>query len=598
MALLDNVKFSEDVKALRIDELPILAEEIRQRIISVAYENGGHLSSNLGVVDVIVALHYVFDFPKDKLIFDVGHQCYAHKILSGRNKSFDTIRKESGLSGFPSIFESEYDAFCAGHAGNSISACLGYCTARDLKKEDYYVVDLVGDASFFNGENLEALSSSDKKPNKMIVILNDNGMSISKNNNGLYKFISLCTTRKTYSRMMRFANKAVGNNFVGRALKRIKKAVKVGINHTTAAESLGFKYVGIFDGHDIKELVKVFRSIKNADKAVVLHLKTVKGKGVKDAENNPSFYHGVSSHLQGGFSSFSSVVGKTLNEIAEENKDIVAVCAGMKDGTGLSEFAEKNPSRFFDVGIAEEHAVTYSAGLAVGGLRPIVCVYSTFLQRSYDQIMQDVCLQNLPVIFLVDRAGAVGADGATHQGLFDITYLRSLPNMSVFAPKDTVELKDIVNYCLKLGTPCAIRYPNGNNPEFDDHVSVFEHPWEIYGKGDEENVIYAVGPRMLRLALQVAKSTDKSVCVVNARVVKPIYKSIIDVFSDRNTLVLEENVLSGGFGSSVLEYLSENGYSTRCKVFAFPDKFVAHSSAERQIEDAGITTTNIIKNLI
>ena len=595
MGLLDNIKSSADVKKLSIGELPILAEEIRQRIISVVDNNGGHLSSNLGSVDLIVALHYVFDFPNDKLIFDVGHQCYAHKILTGRNDRFESIRKTDGLSGFPNIFESEYDAFCSGHAGNSISASLGYCVARDVKKEDYYVIDLVGDASFFNGENLEALISSDKKPQKLLIILNDNGMSISKNNNGLYKFISVYTTKKTYGRLMNFASKTIGNSFIGRGLRKIKTFIKVALNQTTAAESLGFKYVGIFDGHKIKELVRILNNVKNADKAVVLHLKTKKGKGNAEAENNPSYYHGVSKHLKTGNSTFSSAVSDVLGIVADKNDKITAICAGMKDGTGLKCFAEKYPNRFYDVGIAEEHAVTFAAGQAIGGLRPIVFVYSTFLQRSYDQIMQDVCLQKLPVIFMIDRAGAVGADGATHQGLFDISYLRTIPNMNVFAPKDVVELEDVLNYCIELSTPCAIRYPNGNNPNFEKHTSIKQNLWEVDGEGD--NVILAVGPRTLRLANEVKERTDKSVCIVNARSIKPLDKSIIDSFCGKNIVVLEENVLAGGFGSSILEYLSQNKINATCTIVGFPDEFIAHASVEEQLAVANLKTAEILKLL-
>ncbi len=593
MALLDKIKSSADVKNLKIEQLPTLAEEIRQRIISVVDKNGGHLASNLGAVDIIVALHYVFDFPTDKLLFDVGHQSYAHKIICGRNDRFDTIRKKDGLSGFPNPSESDCDPFIAGHAGNSISASIGYCSARDLQSLDYFVINMVGDASFFNGENLEALSFSDKKPKKMITILNDNGMSISKNNNGLYKLISLYTTKKSYGKFMRFADRAVGKNFIGRALKRFKTFIKVGLNHTTAAEALGFKYVGIFDGHNIKELVNIFRRVKNADKAVLLHVKTIKGKGVTDAEDNPSYYHGVSSHLRTGQSTFSSAVSDIICKFAANNDKITAICAGMKDGTGLNGFADKYPERFFDVGIAEEHAVTYAAGQASGGLKPIVCMYSTFLQRAYDQIMHDVCLQKLPVIFMVDRAGAVGPDGATHQGLFDISYLRTLPNMSVFAPKDVVELENVLDYCIKLETPCAIRYPNGINGEFDTHTDISDCLWEIDGEG--ENVILAVGPRALRLAYKVKNASEKSVCVINARCIKPLYKSIFDSFEGKNVIIVEENVSIGGFGSHVLEAL--NQYKIRCEVTckAFPDEFIPHSTVDEQLEQAGITENELLK---
>ncbi len=595
MGLLDTVKTSADVKKLKIEQLPILAEEIRQRIISVVETNGGHLSSNLGAVEAIIALHYVFDFPKDKLIFDVGHQSYAHKILSGRNDTFTTIRKKDGLSGFPNVFESEYDAFCVGHAGNSISASLGYCAARDTLGQDYSVIDFVGDASFFNGENLEALISSDNKPKKMLIILNDNGMSISKNNNGLYRLISTYTTKKSYRRLKRIAQKAVGWNFIGRALKKLKDFIKVSLNHKTAAESLGFKYLGVYDGHNIKGLIKILTNVKDSCETVLLHLKTVKGKGVADAEQNPSYYHGVGSNLKSGVSTFSSAISGVLQNAVDKGEPITAICAGMKDGTGLVDFADKNPRRFYDVGIAEEHAVTFAAGQAIGGLKPIVCIYSTFLQRAYDQIMQDVCLQNLPVIFMIDRAGAVGADGATHQGLFDLSYLRNMPNMSVFAPKDTLELENVFNYCLKLGTPCAIRYPNGINAEFETHTDINESLWETFGEG--ENVILAVGPRMLRLAFDVQKEYDGKVQVVNARCIKPLYKSIIDSFSGKNVIVLEENVKSGGFGSFIAETLSENKIVCNLTIKGFGDKFISHASVVEQLESVGLTKSEIVKLL-
>ena len=415
--LLDNVKTPADVKKLNIKELQTLADEIRERIIGVVNKNGGHLASNLGVAEIIVALYYCFDFPKDKLIFDVGHQCYAHKILSDRNDRFDTIRRENGLSGFPDPSESVYDAFAAGHAGNSISACLGYCSARDTLKEDYYVIDVVGDASLFNGENLEAATANEKKPKKFIIILNDNGMSISKNNNALYKIMSSVTTKKTYGRFMDFFSRTIGNCFIGKGLKGFKRWIKRSINGLSVIDSLGFKYVGIFNGNKMSELVRILNNVKNSDRGVILHLKTVKGKGLADAENHAEIYHGVGENLKVNECTFSDAVGKILTEAALKDDKITAICAAMKDGTGLKPFAEAFPERFYDAGIAEEYAVTFAAGQAKGGLKPVVCIYSTFLQRAYDQIMQDVCIQNLPVIFMVDRAGVVGNDGVTHQVL-------------------------------------------------------------------------------------------------------------------------------------------------------------------------------------
>lgn len=594
--ILDTLKTPSDVKKLSVKELETLSEEIRARIIDVVRQNGGHLASNLGVVDLTVALYYCFDFPDDKLIFDVGHQCYAHKILSGRNDRFDTIRQEGGISGFPDVSESEYDAFCAGHAGNSISASLGYCAARDSLNRDYYVVDVVGDASVFNGENLEAITSSEKKPKKFIVILNDNGMSISANNNGLYKIMSDVTTKRSYGKVMDFFSRTIGNSFIGRGLKRFKRVVKRSLSGLSVIDSLGFKYVGVYNGHKMSELVKILRKVKNSDKGVLLHIKTTKGKGLADAENNAEVYHGVGRNLKTSENAFSSGVGKILTDAVEKDKRITAICAGMRDGTGLSEFAKNYPRNFYDVGIAEEHAVTFAAGQAMGGLKPVVCVYSTFLQRGFDQIMQDVCLQNLPVIFMVDRAGAVGNDGATHQGLYDLTYLRSLPNMSVFAAKDVEELEDIFKYCLSLDAPCAIRYPNGTGDEDEIHVPIEKSLWE-HDETVEEKVVLCVGMRTIRIARKAAEISGKPVSIVNCRSVKPLDKEYLSKLTGKNVITIEENVISGGFGSAVAEYFAENNVKCDLKIFAFPDKFVRHSSVSRQLESAGITAENVAKEL-
>ncbi|MBR1867925.1 MAG: 1-deoxy-D-xylulose-5-phosphate synthase [Clostridia bacterium] len=595
MSFLERIKSPVDVKALSVDELDALAGEIRGRIIEVIEKNGGHLSSNLGAVDVIVALCYTFDFPIDKLLFDVGHQSYAYKILTGRNDEFDNIRKFGGISGFQSIAESEYDAFGAGHAGNSLSAALGICAARDLSGENYNVIDFVGDASFFNGENLEALSSDVLKPKKLIVILNDNGMSISKNDNALYKFFSNITTKKSYGKFMFAAEKTLGKTFVGKLLKKFKKFVKFNINKTSVVEALGFKYVGIYDGHNIKELVRVFKNIKDNDKAVLLHLKTVKGKGMSAAESEAEYFHGVGKNLTVSQNTFSQKAGNILLSLAEKDKKIVAVCAGMKDGTGLKGFAEKYPDRFFDVGIAEEHAVTFAAGMARGGLRPVVCVYSTFLQRSYDQIMEDVCLQDLPVIFLVDRAGAVGQDGSTHQGVFDISYLRHLPNMSVFAPKDEDELEMIVKYCVSKNSPCAIRYPNGKHEKFPFASDMGERLWEGRFEG-EENVVLAVGPKPLKIALKAAEG-ERNICVVNSRSIKPLDEEFLLSVKDKRIITIEDNVVKGGFGSSVLEFYSEKGIAADVKVVGFPDEFIKCGNKEEQFTVADITVERLKREL-
>lgn len=595
--LLDTVKTPADVKKLNIKQLEALADEIRNRVVEVVGKNGGHLASNLGVAELIVALYYSFDFPNDKLIFDVGHQCYAHKILSGRNEMFDTLRQENGLNGFPDISESEFDAFGAGHAGSSLSACLGYCAARDATGEDYYVIDVVGDASLFNGENLEAITSSDVKPKKFIVIINDNGMSISKNNNGLYKIMSTVTTRKTYGKVMDFFSRTIGESFIGKGLKKFKNWIKRSLNGLSVIDSLGFKYVGIFNGNKMSELIRILKNVKNSDRGVLLHLKTVKGKGLADAEKHAEIYHGVGKNFKSSKCTFSDSVGKLLIEEAGKDPKLTAICAGMKDGTGLKDFAAAYPDRFFDVGIAEEHAVTFAAGQAIGGLKPVVCIYSTFLQRSYDQIMQDVCIQNLPVIFMIDRAGAVGNDGATHQGLFDISYLRMLPNMKIFSPKDTVELKIIFDYCKKLSSPCAIRYPNGLNCDFEKHLPLESSLWEYYGD-KENNIVLCVGARALTVAEKAKNLTDKKFTIVNCRSVKPLDEKFLSALGGKNVITLEENVLSGGFGSSVAEFFASKNINAKLHIIAFPDKFVRHAETARQLETAGLTAENIVYNLI
>ena len=595
--MLENIKTPSDVKNLSVPELEELASDVRKRIIEAVDANGGHLSSNLGAVDLTVALYRVFDFPTDKLIFDVGHQCYAHKILSGRGEDIANVRQDGGASGFPIPSESVYDPFGAGHAGNSVSACLGYCAARDAKGQDYTVIDVVGDASLFNGENLEALSASEIKPKKLIIILNDNGMSISRNNNGMYKFFSKMRTRKTYGKFMNFANRTIGKSFIGKWLKRVKRSIKVSINNVTAIEALGFKYVGIFDGNDIKEVVKILENLKYSDKAVLLHLRTKKGKGMTEAENDAESYHGVGKNFDTGAGSFSTAVGEVLCNAAAENPEITAICAGMKEGTGLRDFADRFPNRFFDVGIAEEHAVTFAAGQAAGGLKPVVCVYSTFLQRAYDQIMQDVCIQRLPVIFMLDRAGAVGHDGVTHQGLFDLSYLTSMPEMTVLAPKDTVELKSAFEYALSLNAPCAIRYPNGKHADFGNHSSFgYDDLWEVDGDV-EQNLVLAVGPRALKIAYDAKTATDKKFTVVNARSVKPLDEKFLMSLVGKNIITIEENVLSGGFGSAVNTFLIRNEIDCKVSNIAFGDEYVAHASVEKQLNSAGLTVENLVKKL-
>lgn len=592
MELLDKIKTPTDLKALSVKELGELCREIRDLIIKVSMDNGGHLAPSLGVVETIVALYYVFDFPKDKIIFDVGHQAYAHKILSERRELFNTIRKEGGLSGFPNIFESDYDAFSVGHAGTSISAALGYCAARDRLKEKYYVIALVGDASFVNGENLEALFSSDKKPSKLLIILNDNGMSISKNNNGLYQVLTKISTRKNYSRFMKLMDKIFGWNFIGRFLKSVKAAFKRSLDSYGMLDNLGLKYVGAFDGHNIKLLIKLFNNFKESPRGTLMHLKTKKGKGYEPAEEYAEKYHGISKNGEASENSFSASVGGIMNEVFKADEKTVALTAGMALGTGLSGVDSAFADRITDVGISEEFCVTYAAGLAKAGLKPIVFMYSTFLQRAYDQIVCDVCLQKLPVIFMIDRAGFVGSDGVTHQGLYDLSYLSHIPNLRIFAPKDAAELKIILDFARTLNAPVAIRYPNGKNKDFGIIGDIDDkHLWQVIKDGKKNKVALCVGPRMIRLAQKAFE--NKPVTIVNARSVKPLDEIYLESIKKAKIITLEENSAIGGFGSAVLSYYASKGISAEVTVFGAEDEFVEHASADNQIEKHGIKISKI-----
>lgn len=596
MSVLERVNSTAELKQLNISELNDLAKEIREKIIETASKNGGHLASNLGVVELTIAVHYVFDLPTDKLVFDVGHQCYTHKLLSGRKNEFSTIRTENGVSGFPDREESEYDVFTTGHAGSSLAQGLGLCSARDKAGENYSVVVVVGDGSFANGLNLESLTVTDKKPNNFIVILNDNGMSIAKNNNGFYKFISKSTTKRGYLKLKRGVKKVFRNSIVTRFLKKCRGAIKRLLNKNYYLESFGFKFVGNTDGNDLEELISILTKIKTVskNKAVFLHLNTTKGMGLTDAEEKAEDFHGVGKNLSVGSGDFAHALGEKLCSVIENNDKVIAITAGMACGTGLKPVREKHPENFVDVGIAEEYAVTFASGLSAGGMRPIVAIYSTFLQRSYDQILHDVCLNNLPVIFCVDRAGFVGSDGKTHQGLFDLSYLLHLPNLTVLAPATTCELGKAIDYALTLNNPVVIRYPNGKHQtaEFGEG----ELPkWNIAYNGGEDTAILAVGPRMNALAVETVKKYSLSATVYNARCVKPLDEEVLNKISKKKIITLEENALIGGFGSFVSGYYKEHGLTANIISLGVDDKFVSQGSVETQLEDCGLEVENLKK---
>lgn len=591
MNILDGIKNSSDVKRLSLKEKTELAGEIRDKILKTCSENGGHLSSNLGIVETTLALYSVFDFPKDKIIFDVGHQCYAHKMLSGRNAGFSAIRTDGGISGFPDREESEYDCFGAGHAGTSIAAGLGFCEARDALGEDFYVVDVVGDGAFVNGLNLEALTASQKKPKKLIVILNDNGMSISKNRNGIYTFLSKKSTKKGYLKSKSALKRVFGESFVTRFLRKVRGFIKRIFNGVNVLEQFGFKYVGVVNGNDLKSLTEILEGVKNVakDKAVFLHIKTVKGKGVKRAEERADLYHGVGKSLSCGGGEFSAAVGQTLNEIIEKDPRVIALTAGMKDGTGLAAVEKAHPDNFIDVGIAEEFAVTFAAGMAAGGLKPVVCVYSTFLQRAYDEILHDVCIQKLPVVFCIDRAGLVGADGKTHQGVFDLSFLSHLPGMTILAPSCVNDLKAALKYAFSLGSPVAIRYPKESSAKEREVAPYEETLWERIKTGEKYNIL-AVGPDMLALAEEFAKNHDGA-GVISARTVKPLDEKTLAEISELPIIAIEENSVIGGFGDAVRRAVSRlfgGKPKNRIITLGVKDAFTRHGSAERQREENGL----------
>ena len=588
MRVLDKINTISDIKNLSVKELETLCCEIRENILSVVKDNGGHLSANLGIVELTVALYYTFDFPTDKLVFDVGHQCYAHKLLSGRKDKFNTIRTEGGLSGFPDREESEFDSFTMGHAGNSIAVSLGYCTARNKLNEDYHVINVVGDGAFTNGLNLEAITSSDNKPNKFITVLNDNGMSISKNRNGLYRVLSRTTAKKVYMFNKRAIKKVFGDSFVTRGLVRFRDFVKRSLNKKNYIEQFGYKYVGVEDGNDLKRLLKTFAIIKQTskDKAVFLHVKTTKGKGYCVAEEHADVYHGVGKNMVSGVGAFSDALGKTLCDAIGKNDKVIAITAAMKDGTGLSIVKEKYPDNFIDVGIAEEYAVTLAGGIASGGARPVVCMYSTFMQRAYDQIMSDVCMQNLPVVFCVDRSGLVGEDGKTHQGVFDLSFLMQMPNMTVLAPSCVYELEKTLEYALSLGSPVAIRYPKSGAQNREYLSDYSPSKWNVLKEEEGDVVILAVGPNCADLALKF-QSERKGVSVVSCGVIKPLDITTLEKYRGKKIITVEENCAYGGFGSAVSSYFSEDK-DTQVKIVAVKDEFVKHGTISEQFKKAGI----------
>lgn len=614
--ILDRVESPSDVKRLSETQRRQLADEIRALIIDTVSRTGGHLASNLGAVELSIALHTAFDSPKDKIVWDVGHQSYAHKILTGRKHRFATLRQGGGLSGFTKREESEHDPFGAGHASTSISAALGLAKARDMRGGDEHVVAVIGDGAMTGGLALEGLNNADQLDTNIIVVLNDNTMSIAENVGGLAVHLSKLRMLPLYQKVESRAKDLVEKIPAGKTLFRTAEGISHGVIRLLGSkagavfEELGFTYLGPIDGHNIDLMVEVFESAKRLRGPLLIHVVTKKGRGYEFAENNARVFHGISGfdvsegtvEQSSGNTSYTKVFGDTLVELASQNPRIVAITAAMPDGTGLARFAETFPDRFFDVGIAEAHAVTFAAGLAAGGLRPVVACYSTFLQRAYDQIIHDVCLQRLPVVFAIDRAGLVGEDGPTHHGAFDLSYLRHIPEMVVCAPKDTNELRDLLATAFSYEGPIAIRYPRGGGPSTYDAAA----PQVIeIGKGQRliegrDAAIIAVGSMVYPAVAAASLLADEGILasVINARFVKPLDEDLILSVLGNGvpTLVVEDNAVAGGFGSAVLELAAARGCridAVRC--LGLPDAFVEHDSVERLRERLGLTPEGIAR---
>jgi len=599
---LKEIKTSHDIKKLTRPELEILAKQIRHRIIDVVSKRGGHLASSLGAVELTIAVHRVFDFPKDTLVWDVGHQTYAHKLLTGREQRFDTLRTYKGLSGFAKMCESPYDGFTVGHSSTSISAGLGISVGKCLNKNKSKVVSIIGDGSLTAGLAYEALNQTGDKKKDLIVILNDNEMSISPNVGALSSFLSrklsasyLQNMRKGFGEFLKSLPK-VGSDIYHFA-KRSEDSFKTFVTPGMLFEAFNFNYFGPIDGHNLNHLIDILQNIKSAKDPVLLHVLTKKGKGYEPAEKNPVYFHGVGSFdVKTGNKSqtiktiptYTDIFGSTMVDLALNNKKIVAVTAAMPEGTGLSEFAEKFPERFFDVGIAEQHAVTFAAGLATQGLKPVVAIYSTFLQRAYDQILHDVCIESHGVVFAIDRGGIVGEDGPTHHGLFDYAYLRTIPNMIIMAPKDENELHRMLTTAIDLDTPVSIRYPRGKG----EGVKIDKNALPVdIGKAElvqdgEDVLLIAIGSSVAqsRKALEELKEKNISCALINARFVKPLDKELILKMAKKipNIITIEEHVLDGGFGSAVLELFADNGISNiKIKRIGINNCFVEHGPQEK-----------------
>ncbi len=613
---LEKIQKANDIKKIEPGDYDALAEEIRQFLIQTISVTGGHLGSNLGAVELTMALHLFLNLPEDKIIWDVGHQSYTHKLLTGRREGFINLRKYGGMSGFPKRKESDCDAFDTGHSSTSISAGLGLVKARDIQGESNTIISVIGDGSLTGGMAYEALNNASRLETNYIIILNDNNMSISENVGGVSKYLNNIRTADTYLDLKEgvynsLHGKSKYGDMVVSKIRRAKSSFKQLVVPGMFFEDMGITYLGPVDGHDIRALVHIFGEARKIKGAVLVHVITQKGKGYQPAEKHPARFHGAEPFdIETGIPSkprtkanYTDIFSTVMCKLGQRDEKVVAITAAMPDGTGLKRFRNRYPERFFDVGIAEEHAVTFAAGLAAGGLKPIVAIYSSFLQRAYDQILHDVCIQNLPVVFAIDRAGLVGSDGETHQGIFDLSYLSSIPNMHIMAPKNKWELSDMIKFAIAFGAPIAVRYPRG---EAYDELKEFREPI-VYGRSEvlyeeEDIALLAVGS-MVKVAVEVRRQLKEkgySCSLINARFVKPIDEEMLgQVCKDHKLLVtMEENVLSGGYGEKVRDYT--DSLKTRAQVLniAIPDEYVEHGNVDLLKQEIGIDADSVVKKVL
>lgn len=612
-SLLNSLNFPNDLKNLSDSDTKILSNEIRQFLIESVLKTGGHLSSNLGVVELTLSLMKSFDFQKDKIVWDVGHQSYVYKILTGRKEGFKNLRQLDGLSGFPKRNESKYDYFDTGHSSTSISGALGMARARDLKKEDYTVIAVIGDGALTGGMALEALNDVGFRKTKMVIILNDNQMSISLNVGSLSRYLNKLRMGERYNKLKTNINSSLGSYDIGKdiiyKMSKVKDSIKQLVVPSMLFENMGIKYIGPIDGHDIKLMNEIFNRVKEVDGPVIIHVVTQKGKGYSLAEESPSKYHGIppcnnkKENNKPCRDTYSKAFGNALVNIAKEKKEVVAITAAMPDGTGLKDFSMVYPERFFDVGIAEQHAVTLAAGMATNGLKPIFAVYSTFLQRGFDQVIHDVCIQNLPVIFAIDRAGIVGDDGETHQGIMDVSYLTMMPNITILAPKCIEEIHPMLIWALNENSPIAIRYPRGKDI-INDLPSLKEinyGKWEVVSEGSKICII--ASGRMLQhaiLAKEILKDKGINPKIVNATFIKPIDKELLKDLKNKqyDIITIEDNIISGALGVSILEYLNCIKYKGNMNLLGYNDEFIPQGNIDLLYKKYGLDPKSISDKIL